>query len=61
MRFYLALWVDTGVTLSNLGVWERDNPYEYEAYMQAYVQQMEDEAKQRRDLARRQRKPRRIN
>ena len=36
MQFYIQLWIDTGLTFTELGEWERRNPEEYEVYMAAY-------------------------
>lgn len=40
MQFYIQLWVDTGLTLSDLGEWENRNPEEYEVYMGAYSERI---------------------
>ena len=36
MQFYVQLWIDTGLTFTDLGEWERRNPEEYDVYMAAY-------------------------
>jgi len=50
MQFYLKLYLDTDgtVTLSKLGEWEEENPFEYESYMGAYVHRLNLEAEARR-------------
>jgi len=48
MQFYIQLWVDTGLTLSDLGEWETRNPEEYEVYMSAYSERINRINKQRK-------------
>ena len=49
MQFYTHLWLDTGLTLSQLGEWEERNLFEYESYMNGYVHRLklQSEARER--------------
>lgn len=50
MQFYLSLWIDSGLTLSQLGEWEEMNPTEFEAYMIAYTRKIREKAEAMREL-----------
>lgn len=50
MQFYLGLWLSSGMTLSKLGEWERENPLEYEAYMTAYVRLKKEETEAYKEM-----------
>jgi len=41
MQFYTALWLDTGLTLSDIGLWEEKNPHECEAYITGYIKKQQ--------------------
>ena len=48
MQFYVQLWIDTGLTFTDLGEWERRNPEEYEVYMGAYSERINRMNEQRK-------------
>jgi len=43
MQYFLYLFLETDgqLTLSKLGEWEAENPYEYEAYLSAVNRRLE--------------------
>lgn len=60
MQFYLAFFIDTGLTLSDLGEWEDRSVAEMEAYLWAYVRKLKDTAKAQKKAGRKT-KPRSIS